>query len=110
MHAMIEARRQDIEALCLRLDIRRLHVFGSAVGDSFDIDTSDVDVLVEFDFDRPGFDYFGTYFTLKEGLEEIFGRPVDVVSVTSIRNPYFRDEVMRTRRSLVASSRGFQRP
>lgn len=103
MHALVEARRQEIEALCRRLGIRRLHVFGSAVGDSFDIDTSDVDVLVEFDSDRPGFDYFGTYFSLKEGLEEILGRPVDVVSVTSIRNPYFRDEVMRTRELLYAA-------
>jgi len=97
VHALIEARRREIEALCRQLGIRRLHVFGSAVGDSFDVVTSDVDVLVEFDSDRPGFDYFGTYFALKEGLEEILGRPVDVVSVTSIRNPYFRDEVMRTR-------------
>jgi predicted nucleotidyltransferase len=74
------------------------------VRDCFDIDTSDVDVLVEFDFDCPGFDYFGTFFALKEGLEEILGRPVDVVSATSIRNPYFRDEVMRTRELLYAAS------
>ena len=39
----------------------------------------------------------------KEGLEDIFGRPVDVVSVTGIRNPYFRDEVMRTRELLYAA-------
>ena len=49
MHALIEARRQEIEALCRGLGIRRLDVFGSAVGNSFDVDTSDVDVLVEFD-------------------------------------------------------------
>lgn len=54
MHALIEAKRQEIEALCRRLDIRRLDVFGSAVGDSFDVTTSDVDVLVEFDTNRPG--------------------------------------------------------
>ena len=59
-------------------------------------------MLVEFDI-RPGFDYFGTYFGLKEGLEQIFGSPVDVVSVTSIRNPYFRDQVMRTRETLYAA-------
>jgi hypothetical protein len=49
-----------------------------------------------------GFDYFGTYFALKEGLEQILGRPVDVVTATSIRNPYFRDQVMRTRELLYA--------
>ena len=96
MHEMIEQKREGIEALCRGLGIRRLDLFGSAVGGSFDPDSSDVDVLVEFDI-RPGFDYFGTYFGLKEGLERILGSPVDVVSVTSIRNPYFRDQVMRTR-------------
>ena len=103
VHMLIEARRQEIEVLCRRLGIRSLYVFGSAVGDFFDIDASDVDVLVELDSDRPGFDYFGTYFTLKEGLEEILGRPVDVVSVTSICNQYFHDEVMRTRELLYAA-------
>jgi predicted nucleotidyltransferase len=73
--------------------------FGSAVGESFDPESSDVDFLVEFDI-RPGFDYFGTYFGLKEGLERILGRPVDVVSV---RNPYFRDRVMQTREPVYAA-------
>jgi len=103
VHELIETRRQEIESLCRRLGIRRLDLFGSAIGASFDVDTSDVDVLVEFDLDRPDFDYFNTYFTLKEGLEHILGRAVDVVSVTSIRNPYFRDRVMRTRESLYAA-------
>jgi predicted nucleotidyltransferase len=103
MHPLIEARRAEIERLCRRLDVRRLDVFGSVVGDAFDLDTSDVDVLVEFDDSQTGFDYFGTYFSLKEGLERLLGRAVDVVSITSIRNPYFRDQVMRTRQPLYAA-------
>ncbi len=102
MHEVIEESRPEIEALCRTLGIRRLDLFGSAVGDSFDLDSSDVDVLVEFDV-RPGFDYLGSYFGLKEGLERLLGRPVDVVSVTAIRNPYFRDRVMRTRETLYAA-------
>jgi predicted nucleotidyltransferase len=70
--------------------------------DSFDPLTSDLDVLVEF-ADDPGFDYVNAYFGLKEGLEELFGRAVDLVSPRSIRNPYFRDQVMRTRRLVYAA-------
>lgn len=103
MHSLIETRLPEIGALCRKLAIRRLDLFGSAVGNSFDVNTSDVDVLVEFDTTRPNFDYFNTYFALKEGLERILGRTVDVVSITSIRNPYFRDQVMRTRESLYAA-------
>jgi predicted nucleotidyltransferase len=102
MHEAIEQKRKEIETLCRGLRIRRLDLFGSAVGGSFDPNTSDVDVLVEFDV-QPGFDYFGTYFDLKEGLERILGYPVDVISATSIRNPYFRDRVMRTRETLYAA-------
>lgn len=91
MHEMIEQKRAEIEALCRGLGVRHLDLFGSALGDSFDPNSSDFDVLVEFDL-GPGFDYFGTYFGLKEGLERILGLPVDVISVTSIRNPYFRDQ------------------
>ncbi|EYT91613.1 hypothetical protein CcI156_16100 [Frankia sp. CcI156] len=103
MHPLIEARRAEIQGLCRRLGIRRLDLFGSATSDAFDLDSSDVDVLVEFDAGRDGFDYYGTYFALKEGLERLLGRAVDVVSVTAIRNPYFRDQVMRTRQPLYAA-------
>jgi hypothetical protein len=61
-----------------------------------------LDLLVEFDA-GPGFDYFGTYFDLQEVLERILGRPVDLVSATSIRNPYFRQQVLYTRELLYAA-------
>ena len=102
MHQFVESRRPEIEALCRNLGVRRLDVFGSAVGAAFDITSSDVDVLVEFET-SPGFDHFGSYFALKEGLEQIFQRPVDVVTITAIRNPYFRAQVMRSRETLYAA-------
>jgi predicted nucleotidyltransferase len=102
VHEVVESKRAQIEALCRGLGVRRLDLFGSAVGDGFDLDSSDVDVLAEFT-GGACFDYFGTYFALREGLEQILGRPVDVVTATSVRNPYFRDEVMRTREQLYAA-------
>jgi predicted nucleotidyltransferase len=92
----------EIEDLCRRLGVRRLDVFGSAVDDSFDIASSDVDVLVEFDA-RPGFDHFDSYFNLKEGLELILGRPVDLANAPGLRNPYFRQRVMSTKETLYAA-------
>ncbi|MDH6196911.1 putative nucleotidyltransferase [Mycobacterium frederiksbergense] len=102
MHEVVAAKRHEIEELCRELSVRRLDVFGSAVGDSFDIDSSDVDVLVEFG-EGASADYFDRYFSLKEGLERVLGRAVDVVTVSSIKNPYFKQHVMRTREALYAA-------
>lgn len=99
MHYVIESKRHQIQALCRELSVRRLDVFGSAVGDSFDVDNSDVDVLVEFEA-GPDFDH---YFALKEGLEKIIGRPVDVVTPSGLANPYFRERVMQTRELIYAA-------
>lgn len=43
------------------------------------------------------------YFGLLAGLERLLGRPVDLVDQAGIRNPYFRDEVERTRELLYAA-------
>ncbi len=102
MHATIAAKAPEVAALCRRLRVRRLDLFGSAVGDAFDPESSDIDALVEFDTVE-GFDHFGSYFELKEGLERIYGRPVDLVNARSVRNPYFREQVMQTRETLYAA-------
>nr|WP_219632248.1 nucleotidyltransferase domain-containing protein [Haloechinothrix aidingensis] len=88
--------------MCRELRVRRLDVFGSATGESFDEGSSDVDVLVEFDAGHD-FDHFGSYFDLKEGLEGILGRPVDVVTSSSLTNPFFRRQLMQTREELYAA-------
>jgi uncharacterized protein len=101
MHPTVEAKRDEIATLCRELGVRRLDVFGSAVGPDFDVERSDVDVLVEFGTD--GGRGLRTYFELKDGLERVLGRPVDVVSARAVRNPYFRARVLATREPLCAA-------
>jgi predicted nucleotidyltransferase len=101
MHPVVESKRAEIAALCRELGVRRLDVFGSAVSEDFDVDRSDVDVLVDFATTAPG--SLDTYFALKWGLESILGRPVDVVVISAIRNPYFRAQALETRESLFAA-------
>ncbi len=102
MHESIATRRPEIAALCRRLAVRRLDVFGSATGEAFDESSSDADFLVEFQPDED-VDYFGAYFSLKEGLEDLLGRPVDLVMRGSIVNPYFRESIERTQEPLYAA-------
>jgi len=41
-----------------------------------------------------------SYFGLLEDLEMLLGRPIDLVEPDAIRNPYFREEVEKTKRPL----------
>lgn len=102
MHPLIERAAPEIEALCRRLGVCRLDVFGSATGTSFDPGRSDVDVLVELGPRRDG-ERFDTFFALKEGLERILGRPVDMVSTEELENPYFARRVAEGRQQLYAA-------
>jgi len=101
MTNLIERHRDEVAALCRRAGARRLDAFGSAVRDDFDPATSDLDFLVEFDEVAPA-GYAQAYFTLKEGLETLFGRPVDLVTGSSLANPYFRERITAERRNVYA--------
>ena len=79
--------REAIARACRAHDVRRLRVFGSAVSDQFRPEHSDLDILVDFAPGTP--DPFDAYFGLKEDLERILGRRVDLVMTEAVRNPHF---------------------
>ena len=102
MIALIEQHRAELEALCRKYCVKKLEVFGSASDGTFDPQRSDVDLLVEFLPLGPGqlFDFF---FELKDDLQGLFGRRVDLVLPRAIRNPYFQKSVDQSRRVLYAA-------
>ena len=96
MITTVEERADELKRLCLTYGVRRLDLFGSASTGLFDPDGSDLDFLVEFQ--PAAFDaYADAYFGLLEALSRLFGRPVDLVVESAIKNPYFRQSVERTR-------------
>ena len=98
---VIDAHRNEVAALCRRHGARRLDVFGSAVRSDFDRLTSDLDFVVELD-DLPPALYAECYFALKEGLEALFGRDVDLITHHSLTNPHFRRRIDAERRTVYA--------
>ncbi len=89
--------RSEIAAVCRRFHVRRLELFGSAARGDFDAGRSDYDFIVEFDRDHPDAFSFATYLGLKDALEALFGRPVDLVEPSAIRNPYLKESIQRGR-------------
>jgi predicted nucleotidyltransferase len=87
---MLTERKPEIRT---RYGVKRLALFGSAARDEMD-QSSDVDVLVEF----AGPATFGAYMDLKFYLEDLFGRPVDLVTDKALRDeirPYVEKELIR---------------
>ncbi len=96
MILLVEHHRSEIAALCRRYGVRRLDLFGSATDDRFDEATSDLDFVADFaDTHVPG--YARRYLAFAEALEDLLGRPVDVVTERSIKSPWFRESVDASR-------------
>ncbi|MCL4505019.1 MAG: nucleotidyltransferase domain-containing protein [Chloroflexi bacterium] len=93
----IERYGKEIKALCERYHVRALYLFGSAATGRFNATTSDLDFLVDLADRQPTGEYANRYLDLADALERLFLRPVDLVTVQSIRNPYFKTEVEKTR-------------
>jgi len=91
----LKDRQSELHAVCRRFGVARLEVFGSAVTESFDPDTSDLDFIVDFADRSPG--YADRYLAFAEALEGLFNRNVDLVTERSLSNPYFTDSVDKTR-------------
>ncbi|MFQ5808786.1 MAG: nucleotidyltransferase family protein [Armatimonadota bacterium] len=102
MIALVEAKRAQIEQLCRQYRVRRLDAFGSAAGERFHAETSDLDFLVEF-LPLPRGERADAYFGLLEALQDLFGRPVDLVMTRAITNEYFRRAVEQSREVVYAA-------
>lgn len=99
---LIEEKRDELTRVCAKYRVRRLELFGSALGERFDADKSDLDFLVEFLPLQPG-EHADAYFGLLDGLRELFQRNVDLVMTGAIKNRYFFESISRSRTVLYAA-------
>jgi uncharacterized protein len=83
---LILERREEIKAF----GVSKLGIFGSFARGEQGVD-SDVDVLVEF---QPGRKTFDAFINLALFLEDLFGRPVELVTPESL-SPYIGPHILR---------------
>lgn len=96
MH-LINDNIQKLFALCRKYKVSKLYAFGSILTSRFN-EKSDVDILVNFNAEIDYNNYADNYFELYYALKSLFGRDVDLVDETSVRNPYFKEELDETKR------------
>ncbi len=100
---LVADKLERIDELCRNYKVHRLDLFGSATEDArFNPAESDLDFLVEFEPLKPG-EYADTYFGLLESLEALFGRHIDLVMESAIKNRFFRQAIENTREVVYAA-------
>jgi len=63
-----------------------------------------VDFVVEFQPEVRGADGWDAYWGLRYALQDLVQRPVDLVSWTAVKNPYFREILELTQKQIYAAA------
>ncbi len=100
MSPRIRIDHDRIVAFCRSWHVTELSLFGSVLRDDFRPD-SDVDVLVSFSPDAPW--HLMHLVEMREELERIFGREVDLAEKSALRNPFRKREILTTMQTLYAA-------
>lgn len=103
INAIIEKYREELYKLCRRFNVERLDVFGSVLSeDDFDREKSDIDFLVEFQPMEP-IRHAKAYFGLLAALQDMFRRPIDLIEIRAVKNPYLLSSVNKNRQQIYAA-------
>ena len=88
---LVESNIDAIKALCKSHYVNRLFIFGSVLTNRFK-KNSDIDLIVDFQ-GVDLYNYADNYFDLKDSLEDLFNREVDLLEDKAIHNPYLRQSI-----------------
>ncbi len=89
-------KKADFSTLCKNHKVRALYAFGSSATDKFNDITSDIDLLVEIDIPDP-IERGEKLLSLWDTFELFFHRKVDLLTDSSVRNPYLRKNIDSTK-------------
>lgn len=95
-------QQNQLESICKKHFVANLFLFGSAVSTSFSA-SSDLDFAVLFSENLSPLEHGEAFFDLKDDLERLFLRKVDLVSYRVVKNPVFKKELDDTKVLLYAA-------
>ncbi len=93
----IEDYKADINDICQLYGVKRLELFGSILRSDFS-KNSDIDIFYEFS--GPD-DLFLRFMGLKNDLENLFQRKVDLIREDKITNQYILKNIQNSKRMLI---------
>lgn len=97
LRTLLKEKHADFVDLCRAHKVDKMYAFGSSITNRFDPKTSDIDVVVVIDIEEPA-DRGEALLSLWDKLEALFKRKVDLLTEDSIRNPYLKADINRTKK------------
>jgi len=94
---LIENKISDVYDLCQKYNVLKLYLFGSMANNNYKND-SDIDFVVYFLPDIPLEDYADNFFDFIYELQNLFNRKIDLVSGKAMKNPFFIQEIEKTKK------------
>lgn len=92
-------KNKQIEDLCTKYNVEKLYAFGSVVNGSFDKNKeSDIDFFLTMIYGLPPLEKGESILQLWQALEGLFNRKIDLLTDTSVKNPYLIKEIERTKK------------
>ena len=96
MIKIISSNINRIESLFKTHKIEKAYVFGSAATGNFD-ENSDLDFLIKFQSGLKPLEKGELWWGLHDSLRSFFNREIDIVTESSLKNPYFIKELNETK-------------
>lgn len=91
----LEIPLDSIQTLCEKHHVEKLYLFGSAAKGTM-TEGSDVDLLVKFKEMKTS-EYFENFLVLKNELQGVFGRKIDLVELKTLKNPVLIDSINQSK-------------
>jgi len=92
---LVDQNIDILRELCRKHKVKKLFVIGSVLTKNFK-NNSDIDFVVDFE-DVDLYNYADNYFDLKDSLENLLHRDVDMLEDKAINNPYLRQSIDSTK-------------
>jgi predicted nucleotidyltransferase len=96
MEKIVEEKLPQVRDLCRKYNVRKLEIFGSAVGENFNA-KSDVDFIVEF-APMHWKNHADSFWGMWDDLKTLYNREVDLLEKETIENPYFLASIAASRK------------
>ena len=103
MNQLVRDKTSEIKEICEKHAVASLYLFGSALNESFNA-TSDLDFAVIFKDKLSPLEHGGAFLDLLDELENLFNRKIDLLSYRVVKNPIFKAELDKTKKTLYAAA------